>query len=286
MTTNISFSEFNTFSKCHLLWWTRFVKKENIETEKTYKDYFYNEDINVLDEEVPDDVKAKAIALKSYYKSLNLDEIFVGGSYYIKSNKTPTEDLTVKFYSSDIHEFVLVNVGKPIIYENKSDEKQLLIVSKFISGSYLKTKTLIPNSFVRLQRKALIEKYRDVSVDIAYLVLMPSSIKMKKSETDEEFEERKQQLCKKSKSGISRAQKSLGETYEEFLERYKKGISHEIVFEKENEYTKKIDTLLENKIADFMKAKSSNCMPTMNDTYCPFCDHNKPNGLGCVCIHP
>ena len=271
-----SFSEFNAYNKCPLLWDNVYRKKNTVTKPISYRELAFkykSMDINVVGYE---DVYAKAMAIRQYMDEIKSDTIFVLGNLYVKDDSVMSllENNKLSFIEGDTE----MTLPIPEVYCKKNNNKEKIILATIITSSSTSKPT--QNTLAHFQRMALVDAFNNLECDveakevkIAIRIIKTASLKMKKAETDEEFEARRAELIKKSKTGTSKAQKQLGETPSEFFNRYKDAITHS--FEMEDEYFLKSETQLINKLKCFVRDRTSDSPLAFNDYYCPYCDYNK-----------
>lgn len=273
----ISFSEFSSYCKCPLLWDNVYRKKNKVTKPVTYKDLVYKENCESANIVGFEDVCAKAWAIRQYMNEMDSDTILVSGEVFIRDNELISMLKKEEFvYHCDDLEMAL---PVPEVFYKKNDVKQKIILSTVItssSGLYKQT----PNTLAHFQRLLLqnmsnsgLESLKGCSFNIAIRYIKTASLKMKKAETDEEFEARKAELLKKSKTGTTKAQKQVGESASDFFARYKAAITHS--FELENELFLNVDRRLIDMLKRLnMDYDSNNPLP-FNDHYCAMCEFNK-----------
>ena len=273
-TSSFSFSEFNAYNKCPLLWDNVYRKKNTVTKPISYRELaFKYKSIDINFEGRPEDVYAKAKAIHQYMDEIKSDTISVLRDLYVKDDSFMSllENNKLSFTEGDIE----MTLPIPEVYCKKNNNKEKIILTTIIISSSTSKPT--QNTLAHFQRMALVDAFNsldcDVDVKIAMRIIKTASLKMKKAETDEEFEARRAELIKKSKTGTSKAQKQLGETPSEFFTRYKAAITHS--FEMEDEYFLKLETQLINKLKCFVRDRTSDSPLAFNDYYCPYCDYNK-----------
>lgn len=270
MTTTISFSEFNAYNKCPMLWDNIYRKKNTVTRQISYKELAFKENCDGINVVGYEDVCIKANAIRQYMNEIKNNTIFVLGNFYVKDNDVMSllKEHKLMFVCDGIE----MSLPIPEVFYLKDNPNEKIILTTIItssSGFYKPTQ----NTVAHFQRMALADLFKDSNIKIALRYIKTASLKMKKAETDEEFEARKAELLKKSKTGTTRAQKQLGETEDEFFARYKDAITNS--FEFEDEYFINTENVLINKFKCFVRDKNSNNVLAFNDYYCPFCDFNK-----------
>lgn len=266
----ISFYEFNAYCKCPLLWDNVYRKKNTVTKPISYKDLAFKSNCNEINIEGCEDVCIKAKAIHQYIKEIENETVFVLGNFYVKDNDVmlKLKEQKLSFVCGELEMALPV----PDVFHLKDNPKEKIILATVITSSSGFNKPT-QNTVAHFQRMALSDMFKDCNVKIAIRTIKTSSLKMKKAETDEEFEARKAELLKKSKTGTTRAQKQLGETESEFFARYKDAITYSI--ELEDEYFMNAEPMLINKVKCFTRDYDNDGLLAFNDHYCPFCDFNK-----------
>jgi hypothetical protein len=282
MDTTISFSEFNAYCKCPLLWYNVYRNKNTVTKPINYKELAFKNNCNDINIDGMEDVCVKARAVRQYMINTDSDTIFVLGSTFVRDKNFLEELKSKQFCLSDGIIKILLPI--PDVFVSQTDSNDRLILTTTItssSGLYKQT----PNILSHLQRQALIQiislqnlkQYNNSTFRIAIKTIKTSSLKMKKAETDEEFEARRAELIKKSKTGTSKAQKQQGESFDEFFQRYSSAITHSIEFE--NESFLFIEKVINNNLRCFYRDKDNSVdFLSFNPNYCCFCDYNN-NGI-------
>ena len=276
----ISFSEFNTYCKCPLLWRNVYVFGNKILRKITYKDLVYKKDVSNINTVGMEEAIIKAEAIKDFIGELN-EEFDIDGIKYTRDCKyedsLSQEDMLIS------ENGICLSLPKPVLY--RDDSGTIVIVTTVITSSTFETALF--DTLSNLQSIALEQNKNENNVRIVKRYIRTSNIKKKVAESDEEFEARKAELIKKSKTGISRATKHLGETREEFYSRYKGSICVEYQYE----------TTVENQSEDYKKALIAKIkafcrdlinpeLACINSYYCRFCDVNSQDGCSCITCIP
>lgn len=265
----ISFYEFNAYCKCPLLWDNVYRKKNTVTKPVSYKELAFKSNCDEINIEGSEDVCIKAKAIHQYMKDVENNTIFILGNFYDKDDEVMSllEGKKLSFVCDELEMLLPI----PEVFCLKNDPKAKVILATVITSSSGFSKPT-QNTIAHFQRMALADMFKNCNIKIAIRYIKTASLKMKKAETDEEFEARKAELLKKSKTGTTRAQKQLGETESEFFARYKEAITHS--FELEDEYFLNTDKMLINKVKCFIRDYDNDLL-AFNDHYCPFCDFNK-----------
>lgn len=262
------YSEFSSYCKCPFLWRNVFVNKNTVAKQLNYRDLVYKKDLSGVNTIGVEDQIIRADAVKQVIQELG-DTFIFNGFEYRKLNFKP-ESLELK-PSSD-SEDVLV-IPYPDIYDSSLG---MAIVCTVITSTNIEPSNF--NTLSHLQRIAL-----NNNIKIIIRHIQTSALKMKKAETDEEFEARRAELIKKSKTGTSKAQKQMGETREEFFERYKKAITVNYFTELNNDnLVHKFEDAILTKLKCFFRDKKNPDFISFNDCYCKYCDINTKNGCPCL----
>lgn len=269
MVSTIDYREFKTYLTCPLLWSKIYLHHQSVNKFISYKD-LYNSDL----EKVKQDIIAgnlnveteqflKAKAIQDYIKELNIDSYTIEGVEYKKDNDFKlsfTEENKFLFKENNLEIILPI----PIVFKNDRNE-YLILNTKIISSNPMMKGG--HDILVYLQKKALYLITGQKDIPIINLEITSSSIKMKKKETDEEFEKRKLELLKKSKTGITKAKQQTGETDTEFYERYKNSLTHNIFNNKNN------NILLQNIISTNVYYFGKLTIP-LHPQICKFCSYD------------
>jgi len=273
-TKNVTFfSEFNTYNKCPLLWREIFVNKNSLSKQVNYHDFIYKTEITDEEKEKYGEHIIRAEAIKDFLTNTDNSQIILDGVVYKKINNK--NNITL-----NINENNDLCLPEPELFESSNE---IIIIQTVVTSSTINEGNL--NVLAHLQKLALAKSSDFNNSNIKFVIrhVQPASLKKKKPETDEEFEARKAELLKKSKTGTTKAQKQQGETNEEFYERYKKAIK--IAYIKENDNYKLVccfESAILNKLKQFFYTKENPETACFNNAYCKYCEYNTTDG--CLCM--
>lgn len=262
-----TFSEFSMYNKCPLLWKNVYINKNHVAKQANYRDFVYKKELSGVNTIGMEEQIIKADVIKLVLSEIS-DSFVLDGIEYRRLD-THEENLELQLNDGNV-----ITLPYPELYESSFGK---YILYTCITSSSIDT--IILNSLVRLQCKAL----NNENIKVIIRHIQPSSLRMKKAETDEEFEARRTELIRKSKTGVSKAQKQLGETREEFSERYKKAIT--ITYIKETSDVKikeSFDNALMMKLKCFFRDRENYDCISFNECYCKYCDINSKNGCPCI----
>ena len=235
MITTITYNEFKTYLDCPHLWFKIYKQQQTIPKFISYKD-LYKSDLEKIKNDMNNGYIAidieqylKALAIQNYIEELNISSYTIDGCEYKKDYSFYENLVDNKFLFKENN--IEIELPIPNIFKNNKNE-YLILNTKLISSNPLNNKGR--EILLYLQKKALSLITGQEKIIIVDLEIYTSSIKMKKKETEEEFEKRKYELLKKSKTGVTKAKQQLGETEDEFYERYKTSLKHNFIINKNN----------------------------------------------------
>ena len=272
-----SYYEFSLYNKCPLLWKTVFIDNKKLSKQISYHDFIYHteDDCHFQEGVSPslDEQYIKANAIKHFLNIEKDKPILIDNIEY---NKSELKEKELLLYVTKNN---YLSLPIPEIYEN---ENTIYIVNNLITSTNYNEYNISLLPILQKSYLLFTDKYKNKDIKLLTRHIQPSALKMKKAETDEEFEARKAELLKKSKTGTSKAQKQLGESKEEFYERYLKAIK--ICYYKENydnTFLANYVNAIINKLNCFFRDKENPEIISFNNTFCKYCDFNSSKGCPC-----